>query len=334
MALVTGITLPNDGDSILAQNYNDPITKILAQVNGNLDSTNISTGSLPWEVMASFTNKIPASAMTDSGDVELYRSEAGINFVASGCVWSVVSGLNGTMTAGVVYVSGVRVSVSAVATRAFTASKDTYISVDKNGTLSYQEVANGATAPSLPADSVWLYIGISGASLSGFDDISIRSATSLLLAHRKTGVTTDTLTVSNIPAKNNLRVIINVKSTGGTTNAAIRFNNDSGNNYTARFSVNGGSDGTSIAGSSIVPTQTTAVDHYIVCDILNIASQEKRFNSVTSESANGTANAPTRIDIYAKWANTSSQINRIDVINSSGTGDFATASEVMVYGWD
>jgi hypothetical protein len=55
MALVTGITLPNNGDRIKAENYNDPITKILAQVNGNLDSTNIASlsgskitgGSLP-----------------------------------------------------------------------------------------------------------------------------------------------------------------------------------------------------------------------------------------------------------------------------------------------
>lgn len=41
MALVTGVVLPNNGDRIKAENYNDPINKILAQVNGNLDDSNI-----------------------------------------------------------------------------------------------------------------------------------------------------------------------------------------------------------------------------------------------------------------------------------------------------
>lgn len=56
MAVVTGVVLPNDGDRIKAINYNDPINKILAQVNGNLDDSNITSvsgtkigaGTLPY----------------------------------------------------------------------------------------------------------------------------------------------------------------------------------------------------------------------------------------------------------------------------------------------
>lgn len=43
MGLVTGVTLPSDGDVIRVANYNDPINKILAQVNGNLDDSNIAS---------------------------------------------------------------------------------------------------------------------------------------------------------------------------------------------------------------------------------------------------------------------------------------------------
>lgn len=60
MGLVTSVVLPNNGDRIKVENYNDPIQKIIAQLNGNLDSTNIaslsgskiSSGSLPVSGLA------------------------------------------------------------------------------------------------------------------------------------------------------------------------------------------------------------------------------------------------------------------------------------------
>ncbi|BAS17641.1 hypothetical protein AHiyo8_59440 [Arthrobacter sp. Hiyo8] len=69
------------------------------------------------------------------------------SYVDNGLVWSSVSGLNGTMTAGLAYVniSGVMLAVNlaAIASRAFTASKDTYVAVDVYGNVTYNEVANG-----------------------------------------------------------------------------------------------------------------------------------------------------------------------------------------------
>lgn len=260
------------------------------------------------------------------------------SYIDSGCVWSIVSGLNGTMTAGVVYinVAGVMlpVSVATIASHTFTASKDTYISVDITGTITYQETTNGGTAPTLPANSVWLYIGISGASaLSGFDSINLRSATGSIIARRKISVAGDTLSLQNIPPRQYLRLLVNVLSTGGATQLAFKFNNDSGANYAVRFSVNGAADGTTLSGNNITPTSSTASDHYIVANVLNIAAQEKRFNSIESEGVTGAATAPTRVEIMGKWANTSAQINRIDITNS-GAGDMAVGSEIVVMGWD
>jgi len=60
MALITGVTLPNNGDRIKVENYNDPIQKILAQVNGNLDDTNIA--SLSGTKITAGT--VPSSALT------------------------------------------------------------------------------------------------------------------------------------------------------------------------------------------------------------------------------------------------------------------------------
>lgn len=81
MALVTGVTLPNDGDRIKAINYNDPIQKILAQLNGNIDTTNVASIS-----GSKITNtSLPVAALADdvaagwfpSSDVLTYAGNAG-----------------------------------------------------------------------------------------------------------------------------------------------------------------------------------------------------------------------------------------------------------------
>jgi hypothetical protein len=90
------------------------------------------------------------------------------SYVDSGAVWSQLSGLNGTMTAGTVYinVAGAMVPVvlSSVASRAFTASKDTYVAVDYTGSITYNEVANNATSPTLPTNAIWLAIVVTSGS--------------------------------------------------------------------------------------------------------------------------------------------------------------------------
>jgi hypothetical protein len=141
-------------DEITAASVNTPVNQLANTINGNLDDANIS--GISGTKVASGT--LPASAATTDANVETRLSEIFGDFVASGAVWSISSGLAGTMTSGVVYIGGRRVVVSAITTRNFTASKDTYVSVNNAGVVSYSEVANGAAAPALPADSVWLAI--------------------------------------------------------------------------------------------------------------------------------------------------------------------------------
>lgn len=98
-------------------------------------------------------------------------NESQFPFVASGLVWtgdSYGTNRNASMTAGVVYINGRRISVGAVTARTFTASKDTYIDVldngDGTGTLVYTEVTNNTASPSLAANSLRIGIIITGAS--------------------------------------------------------------------------------------------------------------------------------------------------------------------------
>lgn len=117
------------------------------------------------------TGKITTSAvgkLEDAGiPLTTYRTETMFDHVASGCVWSgdaYGSTRNASMTSGVVYIGGQRVTVSAVTARSFTASKDTYIDVNNSGTITYTEVANNAASPALSANNIRLGIIVTGAS--------------------------------------------------------------------------------------------------------------------------------------------------------------------------
>lgn len=143
----------------------------------------------------------------------------------------------------------------------------------------------------------------------------------------------DTITVNNIPARKYLIILANLTATGGNINALVRFNNDTGNNYSRRVSDNGAADSTATSASSIGAIDAVA-DGPVNVRMLttNVAAQEKiiEFQGYRRGTA-GAGNAPARREGLGKWANTSDQITRVDVINDS-TGDFAIGSEVVVLG--
>lgn len=95
-------------------------------------------------------------ALSVPEDIETRFNESFEDYVASGLVWTDDIGLTADMSAGVAYVNGIRLSVSAVSNHAFTASKDTYIDLGDNGVLDYNEVANGAASPALAASHIRL----------------------------------------------------------------------------------------------------------------------------------------------------------------------------------
>lgn len=99
------------------------------------------------------------------------RTEMFFDYVASGMVWTgdaYASTRNASMTSGVIYINGRRLTASAVAAQSFTASKDTYIDASDNGDgtalLTYTEVANNAASPALAANNVRIGIIVTGAS--------------------------------------------------------------------------------------------------------------------------------------------------------------------------
>lgn len=89
------------------------------------------------------------------------RTEAFSNFVSAGLIWTgdaYASTRNASMTSGVLYILGRRLTLAAVTAHTFTASKDTYVDVadngDGTGLITYNEVNNGSASPALTTNNV------------------------------------------------------------------------------------------------------------------------------------------------------------------------------------
>jgi hypothetical protein len=102
---------------------------------------------------------IPMTGSSSTTSIKLSTTAVGLIYIESGCVWTADSAgvnRNGSMTAGVVYINGVRLTAAAITAHTFTASKDTYVDFADNAdgtvSVSYNEVANNAASPALSAN--------------------------------------------------------------------------------------------------------------------------------------------------------------------------------------
>lgn len=99
------------------------------------------------------------------------RTELFPDFLASGCVITgdaYASTRNASMTSGVIYIAGRRLTVASVSAHSYTASKDTYVDASDNGDgtalLTYNEVTNGAASPALASNNIRLAKVVTGAT--------------------------------------------------------------------------------------------------------------------------------------------------------------------------
>ena len=140
-----------------------------------------------------------------------------------------------------------------------------------------------------------------------------------------------TLSSGTITAKKHLKYTLYVTA---FVNGRMTFNSDTGSNYTRRYSGNGGTDGTGNINQAYIESLWDLAPALIVGNIINIATSEKLITLHTSEANNttGAGTAPNRMEIVAKWANTSNQITQID-FNKTGT-NFGTGEVLTIWGSD
>lgn len=143
-------TLPNPGmsftpfDPLPAADLNDMVENIEAIA----DLSIFANGDIPRNLIAN-------------------QREGEYDFVASGLVLTADaagSTLLASLSSGVVYIGGIRVPVSAVNNRAYTASRDTYVDVGVDGVVDFNVVTNNNASPALAANHIRLGIVVTGAS--------------------------------------------------------------------------------------------------------------------------------------------------------------------------
>ena len=131
-----------------------------------------------------------------------------------------------------------------------------------------------------------------------------------------------------------IQAYLDSDTTGGYDR--IRVGNatiDTGANYSGRYSIDGGADG----------TQVSSADNFFPSDgagsasrkvftnifVVNVSANEKLFigSSIFYYTA-GAGTAPRRTEWVMKWANTSNQINRVDFNRSAGNYEGSTTLRV------
>lgn len=148
-----------------------------------------------------------------------------------------------------------------------------------------------------------------------------------------------TLQVTGLPAFDFLKVIVRGRATGGTVNANLRFNNDSGAMYAARYMVNyGDSPGGTVANGNSVPfEQGTTVNNgafYSVIEINNFPGVAKLFTmrTINHETGTGAGSFPGMLDLAGQYANTSGRITSVNLTAPAGSGSIASGSTMIVLG--
>lgn len=144
----------------------------------------------------------------------------------------------------------------------------------------------------------------------------------------------DTIDTGTFTAKDNMMIMYHIIKSGDARVDKIRFNNDSGSNYASRQSDGGGSDSTATSQTGVLDTTSSTGDEFTVGDFANISGQEKLVVShLVNQNNTGAGNAPRRLENFYKWANTSAQVNQVQLINEQ-SGSFDSGSEIVVLGYD
>jgi hypothetical protein len=269
-------------------------------------------------------------------------------------------GTSGTVTVGIL--SGTTSNLGAVQLSDSTSSTSTTLAATANAVKTTYDLANGAVAKSIvdakgdliaatAADTVSrLAVGTNGQVLTAdsAEATGLKWATAgggaksyTLINSGGTSLTGTTVTISGISGKNSLMIIIeNASSTVASVQPIIRFNSDSGSNYSSygfqtygrsayskdQWAMNSGT-GTSFGLGVMGNSTSAAVSGYMFVDGAN-STGPKVLQSISSGDQGGGSS-----DNYAILAggiySGSSTISSVSIICNSGNFDAGT---IFVYG--
>jgi hypothetical protein len=131
-----------------------------------------------------------------------------------------------------------------------------------------------------------------------------------------------------------LYLIAILPTTGGTVAPLLRFNGDSGTNYSVRATLNGAADVTAVSQTGLNLTIATSINpHRLEGFIYNSTSigTTCEIRSTFAPAPIGATVAPDRRINVGVWASTSA-ITSLSISNTGGTGSFASGATLIVLG--
>jgi len=151
------------------------------------------------------------------------------------------------------------------------------------------------------------------------------------------GSTADTVSVSSLGDKRYFMVLCDNRTTGAVR-MNMRFNSDSGSNYSERWSAKGATDSTQISQNKMQYGQSYVNEQgFSVHNIANLTNKEKLMMAhiVSDDASTGAGTAPYRNEYISKWvpSTASDVINEIAMYNTSA-GSWNIGAECVVLGWD
>ncbi len=169
--VITGLNDTNGNEIVKVSPTGSAVNEITVANAATTGKPTLSATGGDTNIDLALAGKGTGRVVTDYLPPQTFVDESTFDYVASGCVWSgdaYGSTRVASMTAGTVYINGRRISLSAVTSRTFTASKDTYVDVldnaDGTGTIVYTEATNNAASSALAANSIRIAIIVTGAS--------------------------------------------------------------------------------------------------------------------------------------------------------------------------
>ena len=219
-----------------------------------------------------------------------------------------------------------------------------YGALGSNNSTNRTEFAGKWTNTSNPLDYINYYQGGSDTYASGSElvllgwdpaDTHTTNFWEELASVDLSGGDATSLSTGTFTAKKYLWVQFFGESSGGNIQTAFQFNSDTGSNYAFRASVNGGTDSVLSSRTQIGDFANSPNNDFTNMFIVNNSANEKLAigNIVFGQTA-GAGTAPNRAEYTGKWANTSSQITEINVIDVAGAGQFGTKTTMKVWGSD
>ena len=134
----------------------------------------------------------------------------------------------------------------------------------------------------------------------------------------------------DIPPKQFLRILIQWGAKSGSSNDFLRFNNDSGNNYS--FIEAGGTARTSQGQIDVRDALNSALGGFSVIDVANnLSTIVKSVVAHTVNRITSAGTAQTFNQIFGTWVQTTDFITRIDLV-SSGAATYPVGSSILIFG--